>query len=133
MAARKAHWQTQPQVSTKAKPRGSQRRLTVEQVDELLEREYNPVQWKPRYDPISELVFTILSQHTSDVNSEKAFNNLWNTFGSWDVVADTDPETIAQCRRYYMNSITNTSESSALLRRQRVSPKQNVRLVSKFI
>ena len=54
---------------------------------ELLGKEYGPFEWKPRYDPASELVYTILSQHTSDVNSGRAFKNLMNTFDSLEAVA----------------------------------------------
>ena len=77
--------------------RGRKPRPTTDQVYELLEPLYGPVRWNPRYDPVSELVFTILSQHTSDVNAEKAFTTLLHTFGSWETVAEADPETIAQC------------------------------------
>lgn len=54
----------------------------------LLAPEYGPFEWEPRYDAASELVFTILSQHTSDTNSERAFRNLMATFGSVEAVAD---------------------------------------------
>ena len=68
---------------------------SVRRVFQALEPEYGPVVWKPRYDPISELVFTILSQHTSDVNSEKAYRNLVRAFDSWEAVAQASPEAIA--------------------------------------
>ena len=51
---------------------------------------------KPRYDPTSELVFTILSQHTSDVNSGRAFQQLMKDFGTLDAVADGDVTRIAE-------------------------------------
>ncbi len=56
----------------------------------LLARQYGPFTWEPRYDAASELVFTILSQHTSDINSERAFLNLMATYGSVQAVADAD-------------------------------------------
>ena len=62
-------------------------------VSELLERlstEYGPFVWEPRYSPAEELVFTILSQHTSDINSERAFKNLMSTFGSIEAIAAAD-------------------------------------------
>jgi endonuclease-3 len=49
--------------------------------------EYGPFVWEPRYEPASELVYTILSQHTSDINSERAFKNLMNTFGTLEAIA----------------------------------------------
>ena len=64
-----------------------------------LEPLYGPVHWEPRYDAISELVFTILSQHTSDLNSEKAFQRLIDSFGSWEAVAQSDDRFIVDCIR----------------------------------
>jgi len=61
--------------------------MTAPVVLELLEPEYGPVQWSPRYDPASELVYTILSQHTSDINSTRAFNNLIKTFSDLDSIS----------------------------------------------
>ena len=49
--------------------------------------EYDPVEWKPRYDPAWELVYTILSQHTSDINSERAFKSLRARYESLDDIA----------------------------------------------
>jgi endonuclease-3 len=37
--------------------------------------------------PLAELVQTILSQNTSDVNTERAFASLWSRFGSWEAIA----------------------------------------------
>ena len=61
--------------------------------------EYGPVEWVPRYDPASELVSTILSQHTSDVNSHRAFASLMDRFGSLDAVADAPVEEIEESIR----------------------------------
>lgn len=68
-------------------------------VIELLEREQGQVRWSQRYDPVSELVFTVLSQHTSDLNAERAFKRLRTTFGSWDAVASGDVGVIEECIR----------------------------------
>jgi len=43
---------------------------------ENLGRQYGAPVWEPRLDPISELVLTILTQNTADVNAEKAFEAL---------------------------------------------------------
>jgi len=61
--------------------------MTALDILELLEPEYGPIQWSPRYDPASELVYTILSQHTSDINSTRAFTNLIKTFGDLDNIS----------------------------------------------
>ena len=66
---------------------------------ELLGKDYGPAVWIPRFDPASELVSTILSQHTSDVNSERAFENLMNTFGFLEAVAQASVEDIEEAIR----------------------------------
>ena len=71
--------------------------ITGQEVISKLRKLYRPVKWRPRYDPTTELVYTILSQHTSDVNSERAFNNLIGHFGTIQNIADGDIETISQC------------------------------------
>ena len=71
-------------------------RLTAQETLRLLEPEYGPFPWERRYDPATEVVFTILSQHTSDVNSERAFHRLMEEFGSLEAVAQGDLERIAQ-------------------------------------
>ena len=53
----------------------------------LLGEEYGPMEWRPRYEPAAELVYTILSQHTSDINSGRAFGTLMATFESLEAVA----------------------------------------------
>ena len=66
---------------------------------ERLSGEYGPVRWERRYDPASELVYTILSQHTSDINSERAFHNLMATFGSLEAIADAPQSEIESAIR----------------------------------
>ena len=43
---------------------------------------------------MSTLVATVLSQNTSDVNSERAFGSLMAAFGGWEAVADASPSEI---------------------------------------
>ncbi len=64
--------------------------ISPQQVLQTLGKEYGPFEWTPRYDPALELVYTILSQHTSDINSERAFANLMTVFGSLEAVARAD-------------------------------------------
>ena len=68
--------------------------ITTSKVIEKLLPEYGSFEWTPRYDPASELVYTILSQHTSDLNSERAFKNLLSTFESLQNIANADVEQI---------------------------------------
>ena len=68
--------------------------VTISDAIRLLTEEYGPFENEPRLDPAHELTFTILSQHTSDRNSERAFRNLMSTFGTLEAVADADVDAI---------------------------------------
>jgi endonuclease-3 len=57
---------------------------------------YGPVVWEPRYNPAEELVYTILSQHTSDINSERAYLNLMRVFGTLEAIADASTDDIEE-------------------------------------
>ena len=74
-------------------------RVTAADVMKHLAGEYGPVAWNPRYDPASELVYTILSQHTSDANSTRAFQSLMESFGSLEEVASAPEEEIEDAIR----------------------------------
>ena len=52
-----------------------------------LSERYGPFEEEPRLDPAHEVVFTILSQHTSDTNSARAFRLLMDRFGTLEAVA----------------------------------------------
>jgi endonuclease-3 len=52
-----------------------------------------------RADPLSDLIATILSQHTSDVNSDRAFARLRARFPSWEQVASAPVEEVAEAIR----------------------------------
>lgn len=54
---------------------------------------------KPALPVIDELVATVLSQHTSDVNSERAFARLKAGFPTWEQVADAPAELVADAIR----------------------------------
>ncbi len=61
--------------------------MEIQEISRLLAREYGRPVWQARRDPVSELVAVILSQNTSDVNSQRAFENLIGSFGRWEDVA----------------------------------------------
>lgn len=70
----------------------------IQEIHRRLIEHYGHHAWPARggrYDPISELIFTVLSQHTSDVNAGRAMEKLLDTFGSWETVRDGDVQSIA--------------------------------------
>ncbi|PZC45990.1 MAG: endonuclease-3 [Chloroflexi bacterium] len=63
----------------------------------ILKQEYGEISWYPRRDPINELVYTILSQHTSDINSERAFDQLITHFITIEAISNADVLEIEEC------------------------------------
>src|SRR5256714_3205281 len=54
----------------------------------------------PRHlPPLEELVLTVLSQHTSDTNRDRAYADLRRRFGIWDEVADAPLPALAKAIR----------------------------------
>jgi endonuclease-3 len=51
---------------------------------------YVPFKEEPRLDAAHEITFTILSQHTSDTNSSRAYHLLMDKFGTLEAVAAGD-------------------------------------------
>lgn len=70
--------------------------VAIDEVIELLEREYGRRQCHADSNPIDVLIRTVLSQNTSDANSNRAFASLKASFDSWDDVASAPAEFIAQ-------------------------------------
>ena len=64
-----------------------------------LDDEYGLLEWRSHGEPLGALVATILSQHTSDRNSERAFDNLRRAFPTWDAVREAPVGEIADAIR----------------------------------
>ena len=65
-----------------------------------LRARYGAMPWRPHGDAVTELVLTILSQHTNDTNSGGAFAAMQRAFPSWDDVLAADPDAlVASIRR----------------------------------
>ncbi len=71
----------------------------VRQIAGLLEEEYGRPAPRRKLRPLDELVLTILSQHTTDVNSGRAFDSLKQRFPTWEAVREADPAEIADAIR----------------------------------
>jgi endonuclease-3 len=55
-------------------------------VHELLLAAYGQPDWRPEYAPMDELILTILSANTSDINSGRAFAQLKAAYPTWEAV-----------------------------------------------
>jgi endonuclease-3 len=60
---------------------------------------YGQPKWRPHLDPISEVVSTILSQNTSDINRDRAFDRLRARVATWEMVRDGPVEAIEEAIR----------------------------------
>ncbi|MBI2980559.1 MAG: endonuclease III [Chloroflexi bacterium] len=67
----------------------------INRIITLLTGEYGEQCWQPDHRPVATLVQTILSQHTSDINSHRTFQALGSVFPDWEDMADADVGHIA--------------------------------------
>lgn len=65
-------------------------------VYELLLATYGEPRNEPDYDPLGGLIGTILSQHTSDINSGRAYQQLVAAFPGWEAVRDAPTYRVAE-------------------------------------
>lgn len=78
-------------------PRSRARQLPA--VGESLASTYGRPSWHRHGPALDELIATVLSQHTSDVNAERAFASLRSRFPDWSEVIAAPTETIADAIR----------------------------------
>ena len=71
-------------------------RKRLKQATDLLDDFYGRPVLSPRYPPVDELVFTVLSQNTADVNTERTFASLKARFPEWTAARDASAEEIEE-------------------------------------
>ena len=69
--------------------------MSPDTIIEKLVAIYGEFEQTPRYNALDELIFTVLTQHTSDLNAEGAFDRLRETIPTWEEVMVADQQTIA--------------------------------------
>ncbi len=74
-------------------------RAKVARVYALLVETYGIPPWEPDGDALGGLIATVLSQHTSDVNSARAYARLVETFPTWEQVRDAPVAAVAEAIR----------------------------------
>lgn len=74
-------------------------REKTKDVHHRLLQTYGEPTWRPHHDPISELVSTILSQNTNDVNRDVAFNRLRAQLPTWEQVRDAGVDEVIEAIR----------------------------------
>jgi endonuclease-3 len=77
-------------------PNLSRRAIKVH--ERLLEAYGQPV-WRNPLPPVDELVSTILSQNTNDINRDRAFHSLRAKYPTWEQVRDAPPAEVIESLR----------------------------------
>jgi endonuclease III len=75
------------------------RRARVGAIRDRLRDLYGRPDWEPHGHPIAELVRTVLSQNTSDVNRDVAYARLRERFPSWEDVRDAPRDELEEALR----------------------------------
>ena len=76
----------------------SKKKLAL-QVHKRLLAAYGEPTWREPLPPVDELISTILSQNTNDVNRDRGFDSLRERFPTWEEVRDAPPEEVIDAIR----------------------------------
>ncbi|MEX1262810.1 MAG: endonuclease III [Actinomycetota bacterium] len=75
-------------------------RRRIRAIANRLAKRFGPLEPPRAADPLDELVLTVLSQHTSDLNAERAFESLRRVFpGAWTMIVDASEGAVADAIR----------------------------------
>ena len=81
-----------------------------------LRRRFGPLEPPRQTDPLEELILTVLSQHTSDANAERAFASLRTRYPTWDALVGARPASVADAIRSGGLANTKAPRIQAILR-----------------
>jgi endonuclease III len=101
-------------VTEPASPAAVRRRVRT--VLRRLRKEFGDLLPPRRSDPLEELVLTVLSQHTSDVNAARSFDALRARFPTWDDVVRAPTRRVADAIRTGGLADTKAPRIQAILR-----------------
>ena len=71
----------------------------AQEIYQLLAKDFGTPDWRQPLSALDELVSTILSQNTNDVNRDVAFNRLKEKFPVWEAVRDAPVEDVIEAIR----------------------------------
>lgn len=91
-------------------------RRRVRTIHQRLLRHFGELQPPRRTDPLEELVLTVLSQHTSDANAERAFASLRARFPTWRAILVARSTAVADAIRSGGLANTKAPRIRAILR-----------------
>jgi endonuclease-3 len=74
-------------------------RASVRDIHRRLKRAYGPLEAPRHLDPLEELIVTILSQNTSDVNRDRAYTSMRRRYTTWEDLAAARPRDLVSAIR----------------------------------
>ena len=95
-------------------PNATPRRLRA--ICARLAKFFGPLDPPRAVDPLEELILTVLSQHTSDLNAERAFADLQAAYPTWSDVVAADAPSVANAIRSGGLANTKAPRIQAILR-----------------
>jgi endonuclease III len=101
-------------VRDPALPNATPRRARA--IVERLRKQFGELAPPRAVDPLDELILTVLSQHTSDLNAERAFADLRGTYPTWVDVVAAPTERLAAAIRSGGLANTKAPRIQAILR-----------------
>jgi endonuclease III len=90
---------------------------TIRAIVRRLDRTFGPLDPPRRWDPLEELILTVLSQNTSDLNSERAFELMRRRWPTWEALASAAESDLADAIRPGGLANTKAPRILAILRR----------------
>ncbi len=96
-----------------------EQRALVRKILRRLQKYFGELEPPHRSDPLEELILTVLSQHTSDLNAERAFGGLRETFPDWTAVESARVKKLADAIRSGGLADTKAPRIQAILREVR--------------
>ena len=104
-------------MSAPALPNATPRRLRA--IHARLVKRFGELAPPRADDPLDELVLTVLSQHTSDLNADRAFRSLRSAYPTWQAVVDASAGDVADAIRGGGLANTKAPRIQAILREVR--------------
>lgn len=101
-------------MSTPELPNATPRRLRA--IHARLAKALGPLEPPRAADPLDELILTVLSQHTSDLNAERAYGELRTAYPTWQRVVDSPSPAVADVIRSGGLANTKAPRIQAILR-----------------
>jgi endonuclease-3 len=91
-------------------------RRRVRAIHDRLRKLYGPLRAPRHMGPLEELISTVLSQHTSDRNAERAYGSLRTAYPTWDSLVRAPSAAVADRIRSGGLANTKASRVQAILR-----------------